>query len=142
QSGFGCARIVAHERLRQQLCLLERARGFGRVLRAVGEVSHETFKIAVLIALRNARPFEHAARTLPRATLAHNRHVARGVFARHHLPARSSAVGTILERHGDSIRAHDALSKPSAMWKAVQSVETSPCVLCLELRGEQSTARQ
>src|SRR6266849_298107 len=78
----------------------------------------------MLVAFGDVRALEDLRCTILRAAAARNGDlVGQAVFARHKLPAGSVAVGAILKRHGDSIRAQRARGKVREVWKVVNRRE-------------------
>src|ERR1700731_1663561 len=105
QSLFGRTGVLAHEPLREQLCLLQRMRVLRRPGLPISQVGDVTLKIAMLVTLWNSRALHDPRRALLHPAIAPHRHAARrAIPSRHQLPSRSPAKFTIFQRHNVLVR--------------------------------------
>src|SRR5271157_76854 len=93
-------RILAHESLHQQLRLFDRLLVLRTPGLSVRQIRRVTFKIAMLIPLRDPRPLHHQTRALFHPALTRHGHAARrAILSRHQLPSCPSANRAILSCH-------------------------------------------
>src|SRR6202049_3253698 len=113
QAVLHSGRIIAGEALHDDPGLLEAAVPGGKLRRwpmVVLQIRIEALKVAVEIALWDARPGKHVRSALLRGTFAAHRHAR--FTLRNGFPASAVAVGAVCSRHSPSIGAPGARRKP------------------------------